>query len=51
MKLEMCSIVAVSPLVSVFRYLVEQLKQLAQELGSMKNSRKITKQRERASVG
>ena len=53
MKSEMCSIVVVSPLVSVLRYLVEQLKQLdsqPQQLGLMKNSRKMRKQRERGSV-
>ena len=53
MKSEMCSIVVVSPLVSVLRYLVEQLKQLdsqPQQLGLMNNSRKMRKQRERGSV-
>ena len=53
MKSEMCSIVVVSPLVSVLRYLVEQLKQLdsqPQQLSLMKNSRKMRKQRERGSV-
>ena len=50
MKSEMCSIVVVSPLVSLMRDEVEQIKQLGFSADSLKNTIKARKQREKGSV-
>ena len=49
-KSEMCSIVVVSPLVSLMRDEVEQIKQLGFSADSLKNTIKARKQREKGSV-